>query len=68
MGKAGLFTGSKDSSMNHFYNDPTLQELKEIFNQHKLEYFVKKEKGNVVKVHFIVRDNESINENITHGA
>tara|TARA_B110000503_G_scaffold122967_1_gene188123 strand:+ start:390 stop:563 length:174 start_codon:yes stop_codon:yes gene_type:complete len=46
--------------------DPTLQELKDIFKQHKLEYFVKKEKGNIVKVHFIVRDDESTDENITN--
>jgi hypothetical protein len=48
--------------------DPTLQELKNIFNQHKLEYFIKKEKGNVVKVHVMVREDESADENITDGS
>lgn len=49
----------------HYTNlDPTLQELKNIFNQHKLEYFIKKEKGKVVRVHFMVREDEIIDENI----
>ena len=54
--------------MNQFYNkskDPTLRELKDIFNKNNLEFFIKKEKGSVVKVHFMITE-ENDNENITN--
>jgi hypothetical protein len=54
--------------MSYFYDkskDPTLKELKDIFNEHNLEFFIKKEKGNVVKVHFMIKEEENNNENIT---
>lgn len=38
--------------------DPTLDELRKIFNQHGLEFYIKKQKDGVVKVHFIVREEE----------
>lgn len=68
MAKTGLFAGGKNSTMNQFYNkskDPTLRELKDIFNKNNLEFFIKKEKGSVVKVHFMITE-ENDNENITN--
>ena len=38
--------------------DPTLNELRAIFNQHGLEFFIKKKKGSVVKVHFMIKEEE----------
>ena len=38
--------------------DPTLNELRKIFNQHGLEFFIKKKKGSVIKVHFMIKEEE----------
>jgi len=42
--------------------DPTINELRKIFIENGLEFFIKKEKKGIVKVHFIVREEE---ENVT---
>ena len=36
--------------------DPTINELRRIFIDAGLEFYIKKEKHGVVKVHFIVRE------------
>jgi hypothetical protein len=38
--------------------DPTLNELIKIFNQHGLEFYIKKQKGCVIKVHFMIKEEE----------
>ena len=38
--------------------DPTINELRKIFIENGLEFFIKKEKNGIVKVHFIVREEE----------
>ena len=38
--------------------DPTLNELRKIFINNGLEFYIKKQKDGVVKVHFIVREEE----------
>lgn len=38
------------------FNEVTLDQLKQIFRDNNLDYYVKKEKGNLVKVHFIVKE------------
>jgi len=38
--------------------DPTIDELRKIFIKNGLEFFIKKEKQGIVKVHFIVRKEE----------
>lgn len=38
--------------------DPTLDELRKIFNQHGLEFYIKKQKGSVIKVHFMITEEE----------
>ncbi len=38
--------------------DPTIDELRKIFIKNGLEFFIKKEKQGIVKVHFIVRKDE----------
>lgn len=38
--------------------DPTINELRKIFIKNGLEFFIKKEKNGIVKVHFIVRDED----------
>jgi hypothetical protein len=41
--------------------DPTINELRKIFIDAGLEFYIKKEKNGVVKVHFIVREEEDVN-------
>ena len=36
--------------------DPTINELRKVFIDADLEFYIKKEKGNVVKVHFIIKE------------
>jgi hypothetical protein len=36
--------------------DPTINELRKILIDNGLEFFIKKEKNGIVKVHFIVRE------------
>ena len=38
--------------------DPTINDLRRIFIDAGLEFYIKKEKNGVVKVHFIVREEE----------
>ena len=38
--------------------DPTINELREIFIENGLEFYIKKQKNGIVKVHFIVRKEE----------
>ena len=38
--------------------DPTINELRKILVDNGLEFFIKKEKNGIVKVHFIVREEE----------
>ena len=38
--------------------DPTINELRKIFIKNGLEFFIKKEKNGIAKVHFIVREEE----------
>lgn len=40
------------------HKDPTLNELRKIFINNGLEFYIKKEKAGVVKVHFIVKEEE----------
>lgn len=42
--------------------DPTINELREIFIKNGLEFFIKKEKLGIIKVHFIVREEEDEDE------
>lgn len=38
----------------------TLKELISIFNEHGIEFYIKKQKDNIIKVHFMVEnENES---------
>jgi hypothetical protein len=41
--------------------DPTINELRRIFIDAGLEFYIKKEKNGIVKVHFIVREEEYAN-------
>ena len=41
-----------------YKTDPTINELRKIFIKNELEFFIKKEKNGIVKVHFIVREEE----------
>ena len=38
--------------------DPTINELRKIFINNGLEFYIKKQKDGVIKVHFIVREEE----------
>ena len=38
--------------------DPTIDELRKIFIDAGLEFYIKKQKAGVIKVHFIVREEE----------
>ena len=38
--------------------DPTVDELRKIFIENGLEFFIKKERAGIIKVHFIVRDED----------
>ena len=40
--------------------DPTADELRKIFIENGLEFFIKKEKQGIIKVHFIVREEKDI--------
>jgi predicted RNase H-like nuclease (RuvC/YqgF family) len=40
-------------------SDPTINELRKIFTDAGLEFYIKKEKGGVVRAHFIVREEEN---------
>ncbi len=37
----------------------TLADLKKILTENSLEFYIKKTKGNIVKVHFYVHDEET---------
>jgi|11_taG_2_1085331.scaffolds.fasta_scaffold41288_2 hypothetical protein len=39
-------------------NEITLSELKQILTDNNLEFFVKKQKDNIVKIHFMVKDED----------
>ena len=36
--------------------DPTIDELRKIFRDAGLDYYVKKQKGSIVKVHFMIKE------------
>ena len=36
--------------------DPTINELRKIFRDAGLEYYIKKQTGSIVKVHFMVKE------------
>jgi hypothetical protein len=36
--------------------DPTINELRKVFRDAGLEYYIKKQKGSIVKVHFVVKE------------
>ena len=38
--------------------DPTINELRKIFINNGLEFYIKKQKDGIVKVHFLVREEE----------
>lgn len=38
--------------------DPTLSELRKIFVENGLEFYIKKQKAGVIKVHFIVSEED----------
>ena len=38
--------------------DPSINELRKIFIENGLEFYIKKQKSGVIKVHFIVREEE----------
>ena len=38
--------------------DPTINELRRIFIDAGLEFYIKKQKNGIVKIHFIVREEE----------
>ena len=40
--------------------DPTINELRRIFINSGLEFYIKKEKHGIVKVHFIVREEDNV--------
>jgi len=40
------------------FTEVSLKDLRKIFNDNGLEYYIKKQKGNVVKVCFLVNDDE----------
>jgi len=46
---------NKDNDLN---NDPTLNELKKIFNDHGLSFYIKKRKGSIAKVHIAIKEEE----------
>lgn len=39
-------------------NDPTVDELKKIFKDHGLDFYIKKLKGPIVKVHIAIKEEE----------
>ena len=36
--------------------DPTVNELRKIFIENELEFYIKKEKNGIIKVHFLVSE------------
>jgi len=40
--------------------DPTINELRRIFVNAGLEFYIKKQKNGIVKVHFIVREEDNV--------
>jgi hypothetical protein len=36
--------------------DPTINELRKIFIENELEFYIKKEKNGIIKVHFLVSE------------
>jgi len=40
--------------------DPTINELRRIFVNAGLEFYIKKHKNGIVKVHFIVREEDNV--------
>jgi hypothetical protein len=41
-------------------NDPTINELRKIFIDNGLEFYIKKEKKGIIKVHFLVREENDV--------
>lgn len=39
-------------------NDPTIDELKKIFTDHGLDFYIKKTKGPIAKVHIAIKPKE----------
>jgi len=39
-------------------DDKTVADLKKIFVKHNLEFCIKKQKGNIVKVNFLVKEEQ----------
>lgn len=44
------------NAVNGIENSPTLSELKTIFNRYGIEYYIKKQKDNIIKVHIMVAE------------
>jgi hypothetical protein len=40
--------------------DPTVNELRKIFVENGLEFYIKKQKKGIVKVHFLVREEHDV--------
>jgi hypothetical protein len=40
--------------------DPTINELRKIFVENGLEFYIKKEKKGIIKVHFLVREEDNV--------
>ena len=40
------------------HKDPTISELRKIFIDNGLEFYIKKKKAGVIKVHFVVKEEE----------
>jgi len=40
--------------------DPTIKELRKIFVENGLEFYIKKEKKGIIKVHFLVREEDNV--------
>ena len=41
-----------------YKQDPSINELRKIFIEHGLEFYIKKEKKGIVKVHFIIKEED----------
>ena len=42
------------------HKDPTIRELRKIFIDNGLEFYIKKQRAGVIKVHFIVKEEENV--------
>jgi len=40
-------------------SDPTINELRKIFTDAGLDFYIKKQKGGILKVHFVVTEEEN---------